>query len=46
MLVIWIFGNAYGEENDNEIAFEDTDYFLLALFVFIAFLCRCLTQTL
>ena len=44
MVVIWIIGTADAE--DNVIAFEDTDYFLFALFIFIAFLCRCLTQNL
>ena len=44
MVVIWVIGSADAE--DNGIAFEDTDYFLLAVVVFIAFLCRCLTQNL
>lgn len=44
MVVIWIIGNADAE--DNGIAFDETDYFLLAIFVFIVFLCRCLTQNL
>ena len=46
MVVIWIIGNADAEDADNGIAFDDTDYFIIAVFVFIAFLCRCLTQNL
>ena len=42
MVVIWIIGNA--DDADNVIAFEDSDYFLLAVVVFIVFLCRCLVQ--
>ena len=46
MVVIWIIGNADADDADNGIAFEDTDYFIFAVVVFIAFLCRCLTQNL
>ena len=46
MVVIWIINAADADDADNVIAFEDTDYFLFALFIFIAFLCRCLTQNL
>ena len=46
MVVIWVIGNADADEADNGFAFDDTDYFLLALVVFIAFLCRCLIQNL
>ena len=46
MVVIWIIGDADADDVDNGIAFEDTDYFIFALVVFIAFLCRCLTQNL
>ena len=44
MDVIWIFG--YADDTDNGIEFEDSDYFLLAIVVFIVFLCRCLVQNL
>ena len=44
MVVIWIIGSADAENNG--IAFDKTDYFLLAIFVFVVFLCRCLTQNL
>ena len=46
MVVVWIIGNADAEDADNGIAFDDTDYFIIAVFVFIAFLCRCLIQNL
>ena len=46
MVVIWLIGNADADDVDNGIAFDDTDYFLLAVFVFIVFLCRCLIQNL
>ena len=44
MVVIWIIGSA--DDADNGIAFDETDYFIIAVVVFIAFLCRCLTQNL
>ena len=44
MVVIWIIGSA--DDADNGIAFEDSDYFLLAVVVLIVFLCRCLVQNL
>ena len=44
MVFIWIIGSADAE--DNGIAFDETDYFLIALFLFIVFLCCCLTQNL
>lgn len=46
MIVIWIIGSADVDDADNGIEFEDSDYFIFAIFVFIAFLCRCLTQNL
>ena len=46
MIVIWVIGSADADDADNGIAFDDTDYFIIAVFVFIAFLCRCLIQNL
>ena len=34
------------EKNDEELEIEDLDLFILALVLFIAFLCRCLVQNL
>ena len=46
MVVIWIIGSTDAEVADNGFEFEDSDYFIFAVFVFVAFLCRCLTQNL
>ena len=44
MFDFWFFAYT-GDENDG-IEFEETDYFILALFVFIAVLCRWMIQNL
>ena len=44
MFVNLIFSNA-GDKNDG-IEFEETDYFILALFLFIVLLCRWMIQNL